>query len=158
MRNQRRKSCGGGTYFYINERWCTDVTVLKKMCCSDLEALFINCKPFYLPQEFCSFILVSVYINTSSSNPLSPTTALKLSEDDVCQVFRKNERRKAPGPGGVSTVCLKSWADQLDPYSHRSSTDHWSCAKSPHASNAPPSSPSQRNPKLVDLMTTDLWL
>ncbi len=41
---------------------CTDVTVLKKMCCSDLETLFINCKPFYSPREFCSFILVSVYI------------------------------------------------------------------------------------------------
>ncbi|KAL0153466.1 hypothetical protein M9458_051233, partial [Cirrhinus mrigala] len=39
------KSRGGGTCFYINERWCTDVTVLKKMCCSDLEALFIDCKP-----------------------------------------------------------------------------------------------------------------
>ncbi len=56
------KSCGGGTCFYINERCCTDVTVLKKMCCSDLEALFINCRPFYSPREFCSFILVSVYI------------------------------------------------------------------------------------------------
>ncbi len=56
------KSRGGGTCFYINERWCTDVTMLKKMCCSDLETLFINCKPFYLPLEFCSFILVSVYI------------------------------------------------------------------------------------------------
>ncbi len=56
------KSRGGGTCFYINERWCTDVTVLKKMCCSDLETLFINCRPFYSPQEFCSFILVSVYI------------------------------------------------------------------------------------------------
>ncbi|KAL0148195.1 hypothetical protein M9458_056516 [Cirrhinus mrigala] len=56
------KSRGGGTCFYINERWCTDVTVIKKMCCSDLEALFINCKPFYSPREFCSFILVSVYI------------------------------------------------------------------------------------------------
>ncbi len=56
------KSRGGGTCFYIIERWCTDVTVLKKMCCSDLETLFINCKPFYSPQEFCSFILVSVYI------------------------------------------------------------------------------------------------
>ncbi len=32
------------------------------MCCSDLEMLFINCKPFYSPQEICSFILVSVYI------------------------------------------------------------------------------------------------
>ncbi len=53
------KSCGGGTCFYINERWCTFVTVLKQICCSDLEVLYIKCKPFYLPQEFCSFILVS---------------------------------------------------------------------------------------------------
>ncbi|KAK3517503.1 hypothetical protein QTP70_012581 [Hemibagrus guttatus] len=51
------KSRGGGTCFYINERWCTDVTVLKKMCCPDLEAFFINCKPFYSPREFSSFIL-----------------------------------------------------------------------------------------------------
>ncbi len=56
------KSCGGGTCFYINERWCTDVIELKKIYCSDLETLFINCKPFYSPREFCSFILVSVYI------------------------------------------------------------------------------------------------
>ncbi len=49
-------------HFYINERWCTDVTVLKKMCCSDLETLFINCKPFYSPREIYSFILASVYI------------------------------------------------------------------------------------------------
>ncbi len=35
---------------------------VKKMCCSDLETLFINCKPFYLPREFGSFILARVYI------------------------------------------------------------------------------------------------
>ncbi len=29
---------------------------------SNLESLFISCKPFYSPQEFCSFIFVSVYI------------------------------------------------------------------------------------------------
>ncbi len=51
-------------------------------------------------------------------------------------------------------LCWTSWP----PSSHRSSTDHWSCAKSPHFSNAPPSSPSQRNRKLLDLMTTGLWL
>ncbi|KAK3526918.1 hypothetical protein QTP86_004715 [Hemibagrus guttatus] len=56
------KSRGGGTCFYINKRWCTDVTALKKMCCPDLEAFSINCKPFYSPREFSSFILVSVYI------------------------------------------------------------------------------------------------
>ncbi len=55
-------SHGGGTCFYINERWCTDVTVLKKMCCSDLETFFINSRPVYSPREICSFILVSVYI------------------------------------------------------------------------------------------------
>ncbi len=56
------KSRGGGTCFYINERWCTDVTVLKKMYCYDLETLFVNCKPFYSPRGVLSFILVSVYI------------------------------------------------------------------------------------------------
>ncbi|KAK3558694.1 hypothetical protein QTP86_024504, partial [Hemibagrus guttatus] len=44
------KSRGGGTCFYINERWCTDVTVLKKMCCPDLEAFFINSKLKHLRQ------------------------------------------------------------------------------------------------------------
>ncbi|KAI2642468.1 LINE-1 retrotransposable element ORF2 protein [Labeo rohita] len=235
---------GSGTCFYINERWCTDVTVLNKMCCSDLEALFINCKPFYSPREFCSFILVSVYIPpqanvslalqkladqiadmeqkhpdsvliilgdfnkanlsrelpkysqhvtcpTRDSNILdhcyttvknayhsAPRAALGLSahcllhliptyrqkpktakpvlktarrwtnetervlqacfewidwsvseaaandldeltetisEDEVPQVFRKNKRRKAPGPDGVTPACLKTCADQLAP-------------------------------------------
>ncbi len=32
------------------------------MCCSDLETLFINCKPFYSASFFFSFILVSVCI------------------------------------------------------------------------------------------------
>ncbi len=33
----------------------------------------------------------------------------------MCQVFRKNKKRKAPGPDGVTPVCLKSCADQLAP-------------------------------------------
>ncbi len=56
------KTRGGGLCFYINEGWCSDVTTLKKMCSSNLEALFINCKPFYSPREFSSFILVNVYV------------------------------------------------------------------------------------------------
>ncbi len=52
---------------------------------------------------------------TPPATPLSPTPALKISEDDVRQVFIKNKRRKAPGPDGVSPVCLKSCADQLAP-------------------------------------------
>ncbi len=52
---------------------------------------------------------------TPPATPLSPTPALKISEDDVRQVFIKNKRRKAPGPDSVSPACLKSCADQLAP-------------------------------------------
>ncbi len=54
------------------------------------------------------------------------------------------------GPDCVTPVYLKSCLSSWLPSSHRSSTDHWNCAKSLYASNAPPSSPSQRNPKLHD--------
>ncbi len=56
------KTRGGGLCFYVNEGWCSDVTSLKKMCSPNLEVLFINCKPFYSPREFSSFILVNVYV------------------------------------------------------------------------------------------------
>ncbi len=52
---------------------------------------------------------------TPPATPLSPTPALKISEDYVRQVFIKNKRRKAPGPDGVSPACLKTCADQLAP-------------------------------------------
>nr|XP_049596350.1 uncharacterized protein LOC125980834 isoform X2 [Syngnathus scovelli] len=56
------KSKGGGLCFYINERWCTDVMVLKEFCSPLLETLFINCRPFYSPREFSSIVMAAVYI------------------------------------------------------------------------------------------------
>ncbi len=52
---------------------------------------------------------------TPPATPLSPTPALQISKDNVRQVFKKNKRRKAPGPDGVSPACLKTCADQLAP-------------------------------------------
>ncbi len=49
---------------------------------------------------------------------------------------------------------LTNWPPSL----HRSSTDLWSCAKFPAASNAPPSFPSAKSPKSLALTTTDLSL
>lgn len=57
------KKKGGGICFYLNEGWCTDVTVLSKHCSPNVESLFLNCKPFYSPREITSFILVGVYIS-----------------------------------------------------------------------------------------------
>ncbi|KAL0153147.1 hypothetical protein M9458_051543, partial [Cirrhinus mrigala] len=52
---------------------------------------------------------------TPPTTLLSPTPALQIREDEVRQVFRKNKRRKAPGPDGVTPTCLKTCADQLAP-------------------------------------------
>ncbi|KAK0131206.1 putative RNA-directed DNA polymerase from transposon BS [Merluccius polli] len=56
------KTKGGGICFYINSGWCNNVTVIQQHCSPDLESFIINCKPFYSPREFASFILVGVYI------------------------------------------------------------------------------------------------
>ncbi|XP_076581854.1 uncharacterized protein LOC143317730 [Chaetodon auriga] len=56
------KTKGEGICFYINSGWCNDVTVIQQHCSPDLESFTINCKPFYSPREFASFILVGVYI------------------------------------------------------------------------------------------------
>ena len=55
-----------GICFYLNDVWCTDVTVLKKTCSPHLETLFLNCKPFYSPRECSSFVMVGVYIPPSA--------------------------------------------------------------------------------------------
>ena len=49
--------------FYVHERWCTDTKVLRRSCTPELEALSVRCRPFYLPREFASIILVAVYIH-----------------------------------------------------------------------------------------------
>ena len=56
------KSKGGGICFFTNSGWCNDVTVILQHCSPHLETFIINCKPFYSPREFASFILVGVYI------------------------------------------------------------------------------------------------
>lgn len=43
------------------------MTVILQHCSPDLESFFINCKPFYSPREFASFILVGVYIPLAGS-------------------------------------------------------------------------------------------
>ncbi len=54
-------------------------------------------------------------LHTPLATPLSPTLAIQIIEDEVCQVFRKQKRKKAPGSDGVTPACLKSCADQLAP-------------------------------------------
>ncbi len=51
---------------------------------------------------------------TPPATPISPT--IQIIEDVVRQVFRKQKRKKAPGPDCVTPVCLRSCADQQAPH------------------------------------------
>ncbi len=52
---------------------------------------------------------------TPPATPLSPILAIQIIEDEVCQVFQKQKRKKTICPDGVTPACLKSCADQLSP-------------------------------------------
>ncbi len=56
------------------------------MCCSDLETLFISCKPVYLPREFCLFILMSGYIHPQAHVSL----ALQKHADQITETEQKH--------------------------------------------------------------------
>ena len=60
------KASGGGICLLVNDRWCTDTTVISKSCSPDIETLVINCRPFYSPREFASVVLVGVYIDPAA--------------------------------------------------------------------------------------------
>ena len=79
------KTRGGGLCFYINESWCSDITTLKKICSPNLETHFINCKPFYSPCEFSSFILVNVYIPPDAC----VSTALQQLAEQIAETEQK---------------------------------------------------------------------
>ncbi len=65
-----------------------------------------------LNEFYCRFVTphtcpdhLSTQPLTPPATPLSPPPVLQISEEDVRQVFRKNKRRKAPGPDGVTPTC-----------------------------------------------------
>ncbi len=97
-----------------------------------------------LNEFYCRFVKTSFTL----LQPRLPHTCKMMC---VRSSEKNSKRWKALGPDSVTTACLKTCEN---PHLH---TDlQQITAKSPHALNAPPSSPSQRNPKLLDLMTRDL--
>ena len=52
----------GGISFLVNQRWCSDADVLSTSCSPEPETLTVRCRPFYLPREFSSVVIIGVYI------------------------------------------------------------------------------------------------
>ncbi|KAK1799610.1 hypothetical protein P4O66_000381 [Electrophorus voltai] len=55
---------GGGVCVMVNNSWCNNANVvtLARSCSPNLELLALKLRPFYLPQEFTSVIINTVYI------------------------------------------------------------------------------------------------
>ncbi len=67
------KTKGGGVCFMINRKWCDprNISILSRSCSPHLEHLSIICRPFYLPQEFSSIVITSVYIPPQADTSLA---------------------------------------------------------------------------------------
>ena len=79
-------SKGGGVCFMINQRWCNDSSILSTSCSPELETLIIKCKPFYLPREFTSIVMVGVYIPPQAN----ATAAIGALADQITTVENTN--------------------------------------------------------------------
>ena len=53
---------------YVSERWCNPglVSVKERFCTPDIELLTAGMRPYYLPREFTSTIVIAVYIPPSA--------------------------------------------------------------------------------------------
>ena len=47
---------------YINNNWCSNITITSSTCDNNREALTLNLRPFYLPREFTNIYITVVYI------------------------------------------------------------------------------------------------
>ncbi|XP_036944052.1 uncharacterized protein LOC119013532 [Acanthopagrus latus] len=94
-----RKKKGGGLALYVSERWCNPghVTVKERLCTPDIELLAVGMRPYYLPREFMSTIVIAVYIPPSADAALAceviSSTAAKLQTDHPDAFMRSLGKR-----------------------------------------------------------------
>ncbi|KAK0135719.1 hypothetical protein N1851_028396 [Merluccius polli] len=61
------KTRGGGVCLYINDRWCNNIKVHRKVCTPNLELVTLSLRPFYLPREFPTVVISCVYVAPSAN-------------------------------------------------------------------------------------------
>ncbi len=93
-----------------------------------------------------------------SCNPPLPTPALQISEDDVRQVFRKNKKKESTRPRRCVTSLPKNLCWPAGPIFTQIFNRSLKLCEVPSCFKCSTIIPVPRNPKLLDLMTTDLWL
>ncbi len=99
------KTKGGGVCFMINKKWCDprNISILSRSCSPHLEHLSIICRPFYLPREISSIIIIAVYI------PPQADTSLALSKlhDELSGYINKHPDTASIIAGDFNKANLK---------------------------------------------------
>ncbi len=82
------KSRGGGVCVFINNRWCRQYTLRKTLCNPDVELMCLSLRPLYLPREFGSIILCTVYVPPSGN---AASAAVQIADCVQEQLLRTPE-------------------------------------------------------------------
>ena len=106
------KTQGGGVCFYINQGYCTSVTVRERICTPDVELLSVSLRPFYLPSEFPQLFITVVYIHPRAHAPSACKT--------VYEVVQKLQSISPESPafilGDFNDVSLKKLVPNFHQY------------------------------------------
>ena len=51
----------------VHQWWYNDTNILSTYCSPEIETLIIKCRPYYLPREFTSVVLIGVYIPSQAN-------------------------------------------------------------------------------------------
>ena len=87
------KQNGGGVALYINEKWCTNITVKESTCTKDYESIIVSLRPFYLPREFSNIFVTVLYIPPDANRETAVhyvrelSTTLSADKPDALQII-----------------------------------------------------------------------
>ena len=94
----------GGVCFMITQRWCNDTSVLSTLCTSHIETPTIKCRPYYMPREISSLVLMAVYIPPQAHVP----TAVGMLADYVISIENSFPDRHVLVLGDFNHTTLES--------------------------------------------------
>ena len=77
------KTKGGGVCVFVNEKWCSNVTLKEQHCRADVEFLTVALRLFYLPRAVRQMFVTVVYIH--------PRAVVKVAAGVIRRAVQKQE-------------------------------------------------------------------
>uniref|UniRef100_A0A3B3I9A9 Reverse transcriptase domain-containing protein n=1 Tax=Oryzias latipes TaxID=8090 RepID=A0A3B3I9A9_ORYLA len=114
------KGRGGGLALYIHNSWCAATHIIGTHCTPDLEYLAVKCRPFRTAREFCSILIIAVYI--------PPQANAKLALEELyCLISRQmnsNSEAAVIVAGDFNHVELKAVLPKFQKFIHFPTRDN----------------------------------